>query len=905
MLEPQGMPPMEVFALDENRQRISAPINYTSLLWNRKYYGCGDFSMTVPSTIYDPDWRFIYTYDRPETGIVQKVEFSDSSRTPDGADTVTVSGFFLERIMDARVILDESMEEVLIQPDPPNPPAMNMDTSPQLYIGSDGKYYQSLGSKAAHAAGVENWDEQYYGLKKFDGTTDLTINMGTEAGEAVQGGVIENEDGTLSTSEGVTLTKIDVVSSNNYSYLSSDGDVIYSDGTEGHVMSDPLQVGAMHYARDESGRLVYLNGFVHEDTAGDYFYRKMAYEEQLTQLVKGPWSRVSESDTSKEMDNLVRLEDWAQELFGNWLTWELPPFEGTVKALQPGTTSFMDLLYSELKTEEASYRVSYQFELDGFAFSFWRGVDRTQDAVQPKTAAMRASSAPIKALSTDAEWRGLPSGFTQLDYIDSSGTQHIDTGCRPDSGTRVVIDFEMLGAMPSKHAVLFGSRYSSGSTSYVLGYTGHTTPHAWRSDYGSDTTKKFPESIAFNGRKTADKNGSTCTMAGQQVVSSSGPFTSDMPLYLFAMNEGGSAINNSSARIYSCIIYDGGSLTRDFVPCVRESDNEAGFYDLVSSQFYGNSGTGAFEVGDPVPEPDALNYYANGVGATGTMQPTAGVVGGQVEVAECSFAWENHTFIAWNTEPDGGGDQYDPGDYYVLTDGNDVLYAQWRDDAPEPPQPEGTIWAVFSDTWGQLCDYTASWDRSNEKNTALVMYDYEAPTSWQANGAPTYVNEGTASEPSYVIPYESKRGYLTVRLDDGQAWDSEIAIDRRSDKPEGDSEWSRDAYTEEPTDLPSLQDAYAEFENGLKQQAISTLKNDYSTIVNLDTGTVVTNEYRKNWDLGDKVDLAVNSIGLVETARIIGIEESHDENGAQIHIEIGDSLITTIKKAVMASNARA
>ncbi|MBQ4353596.1 MAG: discoidin domain-containing protein [Clostridia bacterium] len=54
-------------------------------------------------------------------------------------------------------------------------------------------------------------------------------------------------------------------------------------------------------------------------------------------------------------------------------------------------------------------------------------------------------------------------------------------------------------------------------------------------------------------------------------------------------------------RMYSCQIYDNGTLVRDFVPCVDYS-GEVGMYDLVSAVFYGSSGTGAFTAGSPSSE---------------------------------------------------------------------------------------------------------------------------------------------------------------------------------------------------------------------------------------------------------------------------------------------------------------
>ena len=53
----------------------------------------------------------------------------------------------------------------------------------------------------------------------------------------------------------------------------------------------------------------------------------------------------------------------------------------------------------------------------------------------------------------------------------------------------------------------------------------------------------------------------------------------------------------SSQRCYNCIIEEDNIVIRNFIPCYRKSDDEAGMYDLVSGKFYTNAGTGTFEVG--------------------------------------------------------------------------------------------------------------------------------------------------------------------------------------------------------------------------------------------------------------------------------------------------------------------
>ena len=46
-------------------------------------------------------------------------------------------------------------------------------------------------------------------------------------------------------------------------------------------------------------------------------------------------------------------------------------------------------------------------------------------------------------------------------------------------------------------------------------------------------------------------------------------------------------------------------------------------------------------------------------------------------VPENVFTRNNYTFTGWNTQADGKGTAYKPGDTFTLTDKDTVLYAQW------------------------------------------------------------------------------------------------------------------------------------------------------------------------------------------------------------------------------------
>lgn len=87
------------------------------------------------------------------------------------------------------------------------------------------------------------------------------------------------------------------------------------------------------------------------------------------------------------------------------------------------------------------------------------------------------------------------------------------------------------------------------------------------------------------------------------------------------------------------------------------------------------------------PVADELSYHANG--GSGEMAPTAGHVGEDVGVAANGFERPGYTFTGWNTQADGSGTAYAAGDAYTLTEGDDVLFAQWtKTSSTEPPAPE-------------------------------------------------------------------------------------------------------------------------------------------------------------------------------------------------------------------------
>ena len=78
--------------------------------------------------------------------------------------------------------------------------------------------------------------------------------------------------------------------------------------------------------------------------------------------------------------------------------------------------------------------------------------------------------------------------------------------------------------------------------------------------------------------------------------------------------------------------------------------------------------------------PVQVNYNPNG--GEGSHDPTAGDAGDPITIPDDlndPFTKPGSILTGWNTEPDGSGDSYQPGDDISMDDEDKTLYAQWKE----------------------------------------------------------------------------------------------------------------------------------------------------------------------------------------------------------------------------------
>ncbi len=191
----------------------------------------------------------------------------------------------------------------------------------------------------------------------------------------------------------------------------------------------------------------------------------------------------------------------------------------------------------------------------------------------------------------------LPDGYRKLAYIQSSGTQYIDTGFKPNQDTGFVLDFQALSTNTGNN-----HHFATANSSNPALYFAHRLKadrSGFASRYGTGALKDVAAGAPFE-RHTLTRNKNKVSIdGGAETTETYRAFQVPCNLYLFASNQANTAGAYTVLKVYSCKIYDSGTLIRDFIPCVSPS-GAVGLYDLVGKKFYGNAGTGAF-IGSEVP----------------------------------------------------------------------------------------------------------------------------------------------------------------------------------------------------------------------------------------------------------------------------------------------------------------
>lgn len=188
---------------------------------------------------------------------------------------------------------------------------------------------------------------------------------------------------------------------------------------------------------------------------------------------------------------------------------------------------------------------------------------------------------------------GLPDNVEQLEYIESTGTQYIDTGVKLNQNSKVEMEIALAEGMTN----IFGSRTSATQNNFTIVFASSTGVAIDFQNYSNnrllvDIPVSLDSPIYYSISKDELKIGDTV-----KTVQNYSSFETPQTAYIFDISGNPWIKTKAKGRLYYCKIYDGDTLVRDFVPVI-DGSNIACLYDRVEKKCYYNAGTGTFSYGE-------------------------------------------------------------------------------------------------------------------------------------------------------------------------------------------------------------------------------------------------------------------------------------------------------------------
>ena len=241
--------------------------------------------------------------------------------------------------------------------------------------------------------------------------------------------------------------------------------------------------------------------------------------------------------------------------------------------------------------------------------------EREYQRIKESYQSVDANEAYIKKIGFQEEETEslLPDGYTQLAYIESTGTQYIDTGINSTSNIGIYCEF--LEEQTQVSGGLFGN-FGQGRA-YYYGFSQWNG--VFETFYGTQSNDITRPQCVINTKYEIYFNylNDKKLILNNTVIndSLSTILDSDYNIWIYKINNGGTTYNyytSSNTRIYRCKITDNDLLVRDYIPCKttkQVTDVEGnpcaigtvGLYDLVGGKFYKNKATSGVDF-TPGPE---------------------------------------------------------------------------------------------------------------------------------------------------------------------------------------------------------------------------------------------------------------------------------------------------------------
>lgn len=185
---------------------------------------------------------------------------------------------------------------------------------------------------------------------------------------------------------------------------------------------------------------------------------------------------------------------------------------------------------------------------------------------------------------------GLPEGYTALEYIQSSGTQYIDTGRKLTQDSDITIDFSIVGEI-KRDAGVFGSRESASKNNLTLFQ--NMDPIVFTGDFSEYKNHRFSVTSSLERTKIrTNKAGVWVNDILKKSWSDVADFETPTNGLIFDVGNNNWTGRKAIMRLYG---YTDGDA-QQLVPCL-DANGVPCLYDLIGKTALYNQGAGSFTWG--------------------------------------------------------------------------------------------------------------------------------------------------------------------------------------------------------------------------------------------------------------------------------------------------------------------
>ena len=207
---------------------------------------------------------------------------------------------------------------------------------------------------------------------------------------------------------------------------------------------------------------------------------------------------------------------------------------------------------------------------------------------------LREIESKLLLLKEKVTWSGLPIGYKRVEYLQSTGTQYIDTEYQPVPAT-TKFEFMFSPDTITGNSFLFGCRpdTSAGTATCTTYFATGNVRQDWAGLSSYFSALAVGDKVLYSAyNNTISLNDSTVTGTNARSTT-----RSDQNFLLYTINTNGIIDDRSFiGKVYYSQLWDDGKLVRDFVPCL-DPDGVPCLYDLVQGKPYYNAGSGDFTAG--------------------------------------------------------------------------------------------------------------------------------------------------------------------------------------------------------------------------------------------------------------------------------------------------------------------